>query len=222
MLPARRNRLGWEGGRSIEPHQRDQQAASDATTIDELAAQHERRLLTGFVLATTVVCLGVGLLIGMLQVRHRHSTSGLILALAVIAAGVIATGTWATWLYRRPSYRQALQYHWRRRLRVAKTLRKGHPVAEQDLPVAAALVTLQRKLRWLPLIYLALAALWIISFLTGHGDARWFNLAGAVCYLLLLPALWRQRRNTITNYEHQIGAPDQSTTQPQRQRSDEH
>jgi hypothetical protein len=173
--------------------------------IDEAAAQRSRRkLIAGFV--GFYVLAGLAGFVVAAHSGHRHtghhrSALGMVVVLAILAVVLAATLLVTLRIYRRPTYRRLMQYGWRRRWRVGQALRRGTPVATDDLPVASAIADMQRALWWLPVLYVVLPILWTINSISHHGFARWYYLALSVWFLAMIPLVIRQRRRIIRNYD---------------------
>jgi hypothetical protein len=126
-----------------------------AEDIDEPAARRSIRV--------TLIIISAALLLPMLGiflyvqfghrpagVHHSNSVWPLVIILAGIGIMVVAMLLWVRRQYSRPEFRRVMQYGWRRRSRVGKNLRRGRELSAEDMPVAAALVGLQRSQRkWL-------------------------------------------------------------------------
>jgi len=174
---------------------------TDCESIDEQASQRNRRLTVLGIVGAIAASGAIGLLISAAHPRHDgHRHGGLVVATSVLTAVAVIGVIWALWLYRRPAYRRTFQYGWRRRNRVGKALRRGNPIAEEDLAVARSLVEVQRTQRWIPPLFGALAVGWLLNGLAHSGVLRWSGIGLAVVYVVLLPVVIRQRRRISSNY----------------------
>ena len=179
--------------------------------IDEAAAARSRRLTLLLVGGIAGGAALAGVLASVLLPSHPHhphhastativgGITGLVLVLAA-SIGVVL------WIYRRPGYRRIMQYGWRRRMRTVKALRRGRPIPPEDRPVAAAIIEVTRRQRWVPFLLAFLPIIWVINGFSHHGVERWIQFAIAGLYVLLLPVLLRQRRRLIRNYDALIAS----------------
>lgn len=95
-----------------------------------------------------------------------------------------------------------MQYGWKRRRRVTKALLRGRPMSAEDMPVAAAMVELQRSQgRWLVILLCVLPLNSLYQGVIQHGPLRWFQFGVAAFMVVLLPFVLHQRRRIIRNYE---------------------
>lgn len=182
-----------------------------APVIDEQAARRNLWVLMAVIVGISIPAMIVGTLLAHSHPSARaHAHHGAGLAAVVIAAVILFAFVAALLLVmsRRPSWRAAMQYGWRRRNRVAKALRKGRPIPAEDLPVAAALMALMAKQRWLPYLFGVLVLIWLIQGLTESGTRRWLGFALAGLYVLLTPYLLWQRRRCAANYDRQLALRD--------------
>ena len=100
------------------------------------------------------------------------------------------------------------QYGRMRRQRVMKELRRGRPLAAEDMPVAAALVQQQRtRQRWLVPLWVLLPVGTFLQGLSNHGFMRWAFFALTVGALVAIPLQLREQRQLIRNYEQQGNTP---------------
>jgi heme/copper-type cytochrome/quinol oxidase subunit 3 len=113
--------------------------AGDEDSGSEVARRRTRRRLT-MVLLGTFVLVTAGMVVGYVAAsRHRrpgHHVSAvpLIVGLVLLGLTLVVLGVVLWRLLNRPDYQRAMHYPWRRRMRVAKALRRGDPVGVDDLP----------------------------------------------------------------------------------------
>jgi hypothetical protein len=181
-----------------------------AEDIDEHAARRSIRV--------TLIIVSAALLLPLLgflafwQFGHRptgghHSPSvwAIVILLAVMGITLVVMVLLVRRQYRRPGYRRVMQYGWRHRWRVGKDLRRGRALSAEDMPLAKALVDLQRSQRkWILFFYCGMPLIYLLNGLTRHGSSRWFYWGFAACFLVLLPFALRQQRQMTQGYERQI------------------
>jgi hypothetical protein len=96
------------------------------------------------------------------------------------------------------------QYGRMRRQRVMNELRRGRPLAAEDLPVAAALLDRQRsQRRWLIPLWALLAVSWLCSGIIDHGFLRWGFFGALVCWVFAMLLQLREQRQLIWNCQRQ-------------------
>jgi hypothetical protein len=175
-------------------------------TGPEIARRRIRRLLAA---SLSVICIAVtvplvaGFIGGSRHHRPGHHTSpgALIAALAAVAVTLAVTGLVLWRLLNRPDYQRVMQYDWRRRMRVAKALRRGQSIEPGDEAVADAVVGLMRKQKGIFWFQPVLIVTWIVIAFTRHGFGRWLYLGLA---LVTGPALLysiRTQRRTVRNWD---------------------
>jgi len=136
-----------------------------------------------------------------------------VLIVALLVVPLAGSLWWARRLYRQPVYRRVMQYGWRRRRLVMKDLRRGRTLSPEDLPVAAAMVEMQRsQSRWLVVFFFAMPFISVYNGFVADGYLRWFQFGLAAYWVLFLPFILRQRRRIIRNYERQ--SPSTVEVQP--------
>ena len=102
-----------------------------------------------------------------------------------------------------------LPYGPMRRQRVMKELRRGRPLAPEDMPVAAALAHQQRsRQRWLVPLWVLLAVCTFLQGLSDHGFMRWAHFALTVGLLVAILLQLREQRQLIRNCERQGNTPN--------------
>jgi hypothetical protein len=190
----------------------DLHPAPGAGDIGEHAA---RRSIRSFVVVMSVVGLLVVLVLVVVAwwVTHRSAAAGTqvsagswVIALTLLAVGIIfmAYGVWSLRLRRRPVYRRVMEYNWRLRRRVMRDLLHGDQLSVNDMPVAAAMVSLQRVQRRSLVVIFGVSPLYMLFLgLIQHGPLRWIFLGFAACSLVLLPIVVRQQRRVTRNFEGQ-------------------
>jgi hypothetical protein len=191
----------------------DLHPAPFAEEIDEHAARRSIRFTLILMGAAGLLYAFCGVVI-VLQVVHRpigvhHGAPAWAVALILGVVGIFLVGSmlWVRRLYGRPNYRRVLQYGWRRRRLVMKDLLRDQPLSAQDMPVAAALLDLQRgQGRWLMIFFIMEPFLLILYGLNNRGLARWAFFGMAIFSIVYLPFYVRQRRKLIRNFERQ-GTP---------------
>ena len=182
--------------------------APSAEDIDEPAA---RRSIRVNLIVMSAVFLSSALA-GFLVFRHiaRPPTGvqdglpawGVVLLVAWVGIILAASMWWVSRLYRRPAYRRVMQYGWSRRRRVVKALVRGRPLAAEDMPVATAIVELQKsQSRWLVVLYGVMPFLFVFNGFNQQGYLRWFQFGVAAYWVVFLPFIVLQRRRIIHNYE---------------------
>ena len=181
-----------------------------AEDIDEPAARRSIRATLIIMGAAGFLYALVGVII-VLQVVHRpvgvhHGAPAWVVALFLGVVGIILVGSmlWVRRLYGRPIYRRVIQYTRRRRRLVMKNLLRGEQLSAQDMPVAAALLDLQRgQGRWLMVFFVVAPFLFIFYGLTNHGLSQWIFFGFAIFSVVYVPVYLGQRRKFIRNYERQ-------------------
>jgi MFS family permease len=184
------------------------QPGPEVEDIDEDAARRSIRRRMIFVGVAGLAMLSAGVLFGALYrpvgVHHDASAWLFVLPLAVVAISLGLSVPWLRRLSRRPAYRRVMQYDQKRLRRVGKDLRRGRALSAEDMPVAAALVGLQRSRSNGLLILWAL--LFVSNLVQGgvsHGFLRWSSLGVAVCFGAAVWFTLREQRQMIRNYERQ-------------------
>jgi hypothetical protein len=190
--------------------------SDDEQDAEPDAARRTRRRRVGMflgILGLVAVPTVWGLMAGL---RHREpdddfSVSALILALTALVGILAALGLILGQLFNRAEYRRLGQYPRRRRMRVAKALRRGDPIDPDDLAVAGAVIAVMRK-QWLTLgLQPVLIAFWIVIAFTRNGVGRWLYIGlTLVMSAALVYSMWVQRR-TIRNWE---ALPNRSAGEP--------
>lgn len=174
----------------------------------DVARRRTRRLLVG-TLGSACIALTVPLVVGFIvgsrhhRAGHQASPGVLIAALAAVAVVLVATGLILWRLLSRPDYQRVMQYNWRRRMRVAKALRRADPLSPDDVPVADAVVGAMRNQQWIFWFQPVLIASWIVIAFMRHGFGRWLYAGFA---LVMIPAVAysvRVQRRTIRNWDAQ-------------------
>jgi hypothetical protein len=172
----------------------------------EDARRRTRRWLVGVFLGIVVLLTGLGVWGLVAGSRHREpgdhlSVSALIGFLAAFVAMLTAIWVVLWQLLNRSEYQRLRQYHSRRRMRVAKALRRGEPINPDDRAVADAVVAVMRKQRLIFWFQPVLVASWIAMAFSRHGTGRWLYAGLA---LVTSPA-WvyaaRLHRRTIRNWD---------------------
>jgi hypothetical protein len=132
-------------------------------------------MLLGIVLLITA-----GAVAGILLARSRHhersehASAGPLIAIGTISAAMLALTGFILWkLLNRPEYQRVMRYNWRRRMRVAKALRREDSLSPDDVPVADAIVGAMRNQRWILWFQPVLIASWILMAVMRHGTGRW-------------------------------------------------
>ena len=187
----------------------DLHPAPGAGDIGEHAARRSNR---SFVVVMSVVGLLVVLVLVVVDwwVTHRSGTQvsagRWVIALTLFAVGIIfmAYGVWSLRLRRQPVYRRVMEYNWRLRRRVMRDLLHGDQLSANDMPVAAAMVSLQRVQRRSLVVIFGVSPLYMLFVgLIQHGPLRWIFLGYTACFLVLLPIVVRQQRRVTRNFEGQ-------------------
>lgn len=182
--------------------------APSAEDIDEPAA---RRSIRVNLIVMSAVFLSSALA-GFLVFRHiarpptgvQDGLPAWAVALLVAWVGIILAASmwWVSRLYRRPAYRRVMQYGWSRRRHVVKALLRGRAISATDMPVAKAIVDLQRSQgRWLMILFSVLPFLFVFNGFIQQGPLRWFQFGVAAYLVMFLPFIVLQRRRIIRNYE---------------------
>jgi heme exporter protein D len=167
------------------------------------AATRARRLVlatTGSVGLFTVIGAMVGLLVASRHHRpgHHPSVAGAVIAVAVVLVMLAVMSAVLLWVFNRPSYRTLFAFSWRRRARVAKALRTGRPISDDDVPVAAAIIGATRGQQWRHWIFPVLSVSWLLNAANHHGVLRWLYLAlVALAILAVWPLSVRQNRQML-------------------------
>lgn len=182
-----------------------------AEVIDEQAARRSIRVTEIAISAFLLVCLLAGLAAALIFQQADHRPGGendgipawaIVLLVAAVGIPLAASAWWMHRQYRRPAYRRVMQYGWKRRRRVTKALLRGRPMSAEDMPVAAAMVELQRSQgRWLVILLCVLPLNSLYQGVIQHGPLRWFQFGVAAFMVVLLPFVLHQRRRIIRNYE---------------------
>ena len=127
---------------------------------------------------------------------------GVVLLVAWVGIILAASMWWVSRLYRRPAYRRVMQYGWSRRRHVVKALLRGRAISATDMPVAKAIVDLQRSQgRWLMILFSVLPFISVFNGFIQQGPLRWFQFGVAAYLVVFLPFIVLQRRRIIRNYE---------------------
>ena len=97
-----------------------------------------------------------------------------------------------------------MRYGPMRRQRVMKELRRGRPLAAEDMPVAAALVQQQRsRQKWLVPLWALFTVDIFLQGLSNHGFMRWTFFGFTVGLLVAITLQLREQRQLIRNCERQ-------------------
>jgi hypothetical protein len=125
------------------------------------------------------------------------------LDIGVVAVGAAITAVAILRQRGNPDSRWAGHSDRRRRLRVAKALRRGDLIATADVPVADALVATMRSQRFVYWFQPVLIASWLFHAVDRHGYGRWMYLSLAL--VLAVAVVWslRVQRRSIRNWEAQ-------------------
>jgi len=181
----------------------------DTEDIDEPAARRSIRVL---MVVLSVIYGSVALAGTLMLTRINGGPTGeddipawaLALIVALLVVPLAGSAWWARRLYRQPAYRRVMQYGWRRRRLVMKDLLRGRPLSPEDMPVAAAMVAVQRSQgRWSVIVLFAVPLIGVYNGFISDGYLRWFQFSLAASWVVLLPFIIRQRRRLIHNYERQ-------------------
>lgn len=183
------------------------QPAPGDEDIDDVAAARSIRVLM-IVLGVLYgsVALGGALMLTAVNDGAREgngiSAWGVVLIMALIVVPLGGSAWWLRRTYRKPVYRRVMQYGWRRRKRVSKDLLRGRPLSVEDMPVAAAIVDVQKsQSRWMLIVFLAVPFIGVFNGFVQDGFMRWFQFSLAAYWVVFLPFILRQRRRIIRNYE---------------------
>jgi MFS family permease len=208
------------GTRQLERLEARLELASSDTEppIDERASRRNRRVLLGMLVGIVVAGALIDALIGALSHHHRHHehhSGNVVIGVIAIVVGVlflVVEFAVIARIYRRPRFRQLLQYSWARRRRTARSLRRGQPVSDQDMPVAEALLRAVRFTRWRLLSLVIVPVLFLLAGLTADDTARrWGYLAYMVFWLLLITLTIRQRLRMVANFQRLTGRQPSTT-----------
>ena len=182
--------------------------APSAERIDEPAAQRSIRVALIVMSAVFLSSALVGFLVFRYVIRTpsgvENSFPAWAVALLVAYVGMIfaASMWWVSRLYRRTAYRRVMQYGWSRRRHVVKALLRGRAISATDMPVAKAIVDLQRSQgRWLMILFSVLPFISVFNGFIQQGPLRWFQFGVAAYLVVFLPFIVLQRRRIIRNYE---------------------
>jgi MFS family permease len=183
-----------------------EQSDHEQGTGPDDARSRTRRWLAGVLLGTLVLAIGGGVLGFALASRrhrpgHHPSWAPLIAILAALAVTLAVTGVILWRLLNRPAYQRVMRYPWRRRMRVAKALRRGDPIEPEDRAVADAIVAVMRTQRAIYWFQPVLIATWVLMALTRHGVARWLYAGYALVITPILAYGLQMRRRTIRNWD---------------------
>jgi hypothetical protein len=97
-----------------------------------------------------------------------------------------------------------MQYEQKRLRRVGKDLRRGRALSAEDMPVAAALVGLQRsRSKGLLILWVLLSVTNLVQGVVSHGLLRWSSLVLAGSFGAAVWFTLREQRQMIRNYERQ-------------------
>lgn len=182
--------------------------AGEPSDIDDTAVKRNMRLLTGVIVGFGVLAFAAGVIVAALNPHHHghghRSVLGAVAGVSVVVLVVVVEVIWLRRMFRTSTYRRLMQYGWRQRRRVGKVLRKGHPVSEQDWPVATSIVAVTRRQAWTMWVMPAAVALWGVQAFTHHGFIRWLFIAAAIFGVVALPFWIKQRRAILTAYDRQL------------------
>jgi hypothetical protein len=170
----------------------------------EADRRRTRRLL---IAAVAVVCVlaAAPVLVGV-RGSHRRSdydlSAGALIGVLAAVVALLAATTMLLWhLFNRPAYQRAMQYHRRRRSRIAKALRRGKPINPEDLEVAGALVEVMQKQRVFLWFQPLMIASWILMAVTRHGVGRWLYAGLALVTVPVLAYGVRMQQRVRRNWE---------------------
>jgi MFS family permease len=180
--------------------EREQDAGPD------VARRRTRRWVASVLLGSLVLAAGGAVLGFVVGARHHrpghHISWGALIAVVTVCAAVLAATGLVLWkLLNRPAYQRVMQYHWRRRMRVAKALRRGDPISPEDLDVADAVVGVMRKDRLMFWYAPVLITSFILIAFMRHGAIRWLYASYGLVTAPALVYAVRVRRRTIRNWD---------------------
>lgn len=175
----------------------------------EAVRRYRRRYFTSYAVCVgglTVLAVAASIA-AELSARHHHRpvrTGEVAAGLAILVVSALG-GSVALWLLsRRPAYQRLFQYAPGRRRRVLRALQKGARISPEDRSVADALMYANRHAHWIPAVFgFGLLGLIVLVALQ-HGHRRWFWLAMAVLYVVLIPLTARQQRRMRDNYDRLV------------------
>jgi len=157
----------------------------------------------------TAAGLVTGFAVGSRHPRpgHHPSLGPFLAVLAGLTFTLAVLGLLLWKLFNRPRYQRVMQYGWRRRMRVAKALRRGEPIEPGDVAVADALVELMRSQKVLFWFQPVVIAIWVVNAFTHSGFVRWLYVGLA---LVTGPALLysiRTQRRTVRTWDARSKPP---------------
>ena len=172
----------------------------------EVARRRTGRWLVGVLLGTFLLGAAggvAGFVAGLRNPRSdNHFSFGALIALLTALALILVAAGLVLWqLLNLPYYQRVRQYHWRRRMRVAKALRRGDPISPDDLAVADAVVAAMRKQRLVFWTQPLLIASWILIAFTRHGFGRWLYVCLALVLSSALVYAVRVHRRSLRNWD---------------------
>jgi hypothetical protein len=179
-----------------------------AEDIDEPAARRSIRVLL-IVLGALYGSVALAGILMLTLINDGPPGDGVpawafVLIVALLVVPLAGSLWWARRLYRKPVYRRVMQYGWRRRRLVTKDLLRGRPLSAEDMPVAAAMVEVQRSQgRWFVSVFFVMPLICVYNGFVADGFLRWFQFSLAAYWMVALPFILRQRGRVIRNYERQ-------------------
>ena len=158
------------------------------------------RSVAGIFAVILLVAVTIGLFVPGPQ-GHPRDTAGAVIAIFALAV-ILGLSLWFTaWTYRQRSFQQLFQFPGRRRRLVTRRLRRGRPLSDDDLPVAAAMVNSMQRAWWLNWVPLIPALNFALQIGKDHGTSRWFDV-GFLLFIAAATVLGtRQRRRVFRNWD---------------------
>lgn len=167
------------------------------------AARRRTRRWVGATFGAGFVLVALGMLAGYRAAarhprpgHHHLSAGGLVAILAAVALVMGLTALLLWWLLRRPDYQRAMRFSWRRRMRVAKALRRGDPIPPEELAVAESVVAVLRNQKLFYGTQLLLIVTWMMQAYLHHGYLRWLFVGISLAMgSALVHNAWTRRRS---------------------------
>ena len=150
--------------------------------------------VAGLAAAILLVAVTIALVVPPRHGHHRDVV-GAVIAISVLVVALALSLWFTAWMYRRRSFQQLFQFRNRDRRRVARRLRKGQPIDDADLRIAAATANVGQQTKWTYWLAPVLSVHFALQTFRRSGGSRWIELSFLLVYVgALLLSLWQRRR----------------------------